>query len=105
MGYGCYEIGGMLRGYMVDDVCHYPGCEAKIDRGLAYLCYGCDLYFCEKHLSYEFCKHDEPLEFDSSFAGRSSQACPRCCGEAEAGEIVDCNCPEGTPIVYEREGR
>lgn len=45
-------------GYAVAATCDHPGCEAKIDRGLAYACGGmhgeedgCEGYFCEKHRS------------------------------------------------------
>jgi len=47
-------------GYGVPAQCDHPGCSAKIDRGLSYLCggvraihteIGCGLYFCEKHRS------------------------------------------------------
>jgi len=44
-------------GYGVPARCDHPGCDAEIDRGLAYVCgsqpyggdYGCGLYFCSKH--------------------------------------------------------
>lgn len=44
-------------GYGVPAHCDHPGCMAKIDRGLGYVCggqpyggeRGCGLYFCEKH--------------------------------------------------------
>lgn len=44
-------------GYSVPDVCNAPGCQVKIDRGLAYVCggmheggdWGCGKYFCEDH--------------------------------------------------------
>ena len=52
-------------GYLWPATCDHPGCEAKIDRGLAYACGGmhgdndtfpttengicCEGYFCEKH--------------------------------------------------------
>ena len=44
-------------GYGVPARCDYPGCKARIDRGLAYVCggepyggeHGCGLYFCSKH--------------------------------------------------------
>lgn len=47
-------------GYGVPATCDYPGCGAKIDRGLSYVCggepyggdHGCGLFFCEKHLRY-----------------------------------------------------
>jgi hypothetical protein len=63
MGYACYEIirpnGDRIEaGYAVGATCEEPGCKAKIDRGLAYLCgkdprgddHGCSGYFCEQHL-------------------------------------------------------
>lgn len=46
-------------GYGVPATCDHPGCSAKIDRGLAYVCAnqepyggdeGCGLYFCHEHL-------------------------------------------------------
>lgn len=45
-------------GYGVPAVCDHPGCNEKIDRGLAYVCGGepyggedgCGLYFCAQHL-------------------------------------------------------
>lgn len=47
-------------GYGVPAYCDHPGCMAKIDRGLSYVCggdtyggeRGCGLYFCEKHLAW-----------------------------------------------------
>ncbi|MDN3244141.1 hypothetical protein [Streptomyces sp. ZSW22] len=63
MGYARYEItrpnGDRIEaGYAVQAVCEKDGCEAQIDRGLAYLCgkdprgddHGCGGYFCENHL-------------------------------------------------------
>lgn len=48
-------------GYAFESLCDYPGCNAKIDRGLAYACGGvhgveshsCEGYFCPKHLTIE----------------------------------------------------
>lgn len=45
-------------GYGVPATCDYPGCGARIDRGLSYVCggepyggdNGCGLYFCDKHI-------------------------------------------------------
>ena len=45
-------------GYGVPAYCDHPDCNAKIDRGLSYVCGGepyggddgCGLYFCGKHL-------------------------------------------------------
>jgi hypothetical protein len=47
-------------GYGVPATCDHPGCGAKIDRGLDYVCgsepyggeCGCGLYFCTKHLEW-----------------------------------------------------
>jgi hypothetical protein len=44
-------------GYLVPAYCDHPGCNAEIDRGLAYVCAeqeiyggkGCGLHFCEHH--------------------------------------------------------
>lgn len=45
-------------GYGVPATCDHPGCDAEIDRGLAYVCGGepfggddgCGLFFCAEHL-------------------------------------------------------
>lgn len=45
-------------GYAVEATCDFPGCNAEIDRGLAYVCggmhdggeHGCGDYFCYSHL-------------------------------------------------------
>lgn len=57
-------------GYGVPATCDHPGCGAKIDRGLAYVCggepyggeHGCGLYFCGQHL----------------YLSRARQQCARC---------------------------
>lgn len=44
-------------GYCIDATCDHPGCDEKINRGLAYACGGmhgndehsCERYFCHKH--------------------------------------------------------
>jgi hypothetical protein len=60
-------------GYSVPAACDHPGCTARIDRGLAYLCgdgFGqptdeaCGGYFCNEHLLY--------------VEGARSQLCPTC---------------------------
>lgn len=73
MGYACYDMddGFGHRGYMVADKCHHSDCEAEIDRGISYLCYGCTKYFCEKHLRVLGADLD-------CFAGSSPQACEVC---------------------------
>lgn len=45
-------------GYGVPAHCDHPGCNAKIDRGVAYTCggvraegRGCGLHFCDSHLA------------------------------------------------------
>lgn len=59
MGYASYTLpDGREAGYAVEATCDEPGCDAAIDRGLAYLCgqmpggdeYGCGGYFCPDHL-------------------------------------------------------
>ena len=49
---------GRMVGYAVEATCDADHCDAKIDRGLAYVCggmhdgdeHGCGHYFCYKHL-------------------------------------------------------
>jgi hypothetical protein len=51
---------GRMGGYAVDAICDLDGCDAKIDRGLDYVCgemhdgdeHSCGRYFCLKHLFY-----------------------------------------------------
>lgn len=77
MGYGYYEIPTPMsrrdipRGYGVSDKCNQRGCRERINRGLAYLCYECTWYFCEKHLGYS----EREVE---CFAGVSGQVCKKC---------------------------
>lgn len=55
-------------GYGVPAICDHPGCEAKIDRGLSYVCggdvyggeHGCGLFFCGVHLTHEERGEDFP---------------------------------------------
>jgi hypothetical protein len=51
-----YSIGinaeGRDIGYSVPSVCDHPGCNEKIDRGMSYLCEGCQQYFCTSHLAH-----------------------------------------------------
>lgn len=89
MGYAYYEIyrpgqpyttnqKPMKRGYAISCKCHAYGCQERIDRGMAYLCYSCTWYFCEKHRTMAFCEHDEAIE-NECFVGESSQVCLICC--------------------------
>jgi hypothetical protein len=85
MGYGYYVIDGKECGYFVDAVCEAPGCEAEIDRGVAYACGGepgefddyCAGYFCHEHLVYT----------ESDF-GANSQRCRPCAELIEADEAM-----------------
>ena len=61
---------GRYIGYAIVATCDEPGCEAEIDRGLAYACggmhgdgglkgdWGCEKYFCPEHL---VCGHEDML--------------------------------------------
>lgn len=87
MGYARYEFendpiqANMPRGYAVECVCAKPGCSAKIDRGLGYLCYSCTNYFCGQHLHWTaYDDRNEALEFEC-FAGAGSQCCETCAEE------------------------
>ncbi|MBO2658122.1 hypothetical protein I6M50_09520 [Shewanella algae] len=60
MGWGkCgYDSIGRPIGYMFEATCDHHDCSEKINRGLSYACgamhgnteFGCEKYFCEKHL-------------------------------------------------------
>ena len=59
MGYQVYEVGNRWGGYGVPTICEQPNCTEEIDRGISYACggepfseWGCDRYFCSKHLFY-----------------------------------------------------
>lgn len=62
-------------GYGVPAYCDHPGCEEKIDRGLAHVCggfpyggdHGCGLYFCEGHLVHH---RFRGMEYGASFCKR-----------------------------------
>jgi len=77
MGYQIYKVGPRWGGYGVPAICEYPGCNEEIDRGFSYACggepsseYGCDLYFCEKHLEYH--------QFNTGGGRECVQVCERC---------------------------
>ena len=79
-------------GYGVPALCDQPGCGAKIDRGLSYVCgselmggeHGCGLYFCEGHLVYS---NVDPAadEFDDDFDEDAAEYAELCegCGKGE----------------------
>lgn len=80
MGYSLYEFadGHGPRGYSVEATCAAPDCSEPIDKGLAYLCYGCTDYFCAKHLTFAWMPDgDTTIRFDC-FAGQSNQCCDKC---------------------------
>ena len=60
MGWSYGEHDGRDIGYGVPAICDHPTCDARIDRGLAYVCggdvyggeRGCGLFFCYEHLHY-----------------------------------------------------
>lgn len=64
-------------GYAIEATCDKEGCEAEIDRGLAYACGGyhgagddaCDQYFCAAHLVFTL---------DGSGKISSPQLCEEC---------------------------
>ena len=71
MGYAYYVLpDGREAGYAVEATCDADGCEAQIDRGLAYLCGttpghspddGCGLYFCGEHTYDHDCEHEAAM--------------------------------------------
>ncbi len=57
-----------FKGYGVPCLCEHPECSAKIDRGMSYLCKGCEMAFCGNHLVAQFCERcldREGLESDA----------------------------------------
>jgi len=92
MGYAYYEVNGKPCGYSVDAICEHEGCEAKIDRGLAYACgdepgegsYYCAGYFCGKHLSYRSVPDNEDRDGKSIV-----QVCPECAKAWKTCEVCD----------------
>jgi hypothetical protein len=63
-------------GYGVPATCDHPECNAKIDRGLAYVCAhqepyggedGCGLYFCHAHLPTGQCERCASITDDASY--------------------------------------
>ncbi len=80
-------------GYGFEATCDHPGCDAKIDRGLAYACDGmhgdcagqaCEGYFCYAHLR---TVDAEAMGYTELHTG---QLCVSCCDAAkkEIGELV-----------------
>lgn len=73
-------------GYGVPATCDHPGCGARIDRGLGYVCghdpyggeHGCGLYFCGQHLGYTYDADGEDTPMP--------ERCERCVNGAEPFE-------------------
>lgn len=57
------------RGYNVPALCDHPECTTEIDRGLFFICEGCQLFFCALHLQYVALPGPEKL---------TEQRCERC---------------------------
>lgn len=63
------DSSGRPIGYANSATCDHPGCKVKIDRGLSYACgnmhgettWGCERYFCSKHLLIVGRDHDSQL--------------------------------------------
>ena len=83
---------GQDTGYGVSATCDEPGCDARIDRGLGYLCGGnyylhdteetCAKYYCSEHLVYA-----EVTDEDGE--KRYLQVCSRCAEEITKREEAD----------------
>lgn len=52
------------KGYGVPCVCEHPGCSVEIHRGLAHVCAGCSMYFCDAHGADCYCKRCEETLLD-----------------------------------------
>lgn len=86
-------------GYGVEATCDFEGCDAKIDRGLYYVCggmhdgdeHGCGRYFCGSHLGYWFRGKET-----------SPQLCEECGQRWQQGEPQEPEEePEGVPVDWE----
>lgn len=67
-------------GYGVPAYCDHPGCNEKIDRGLAYKCGkgsdgddGCGLFFCGEHKTLQYT--DPEIDEDEPCRGEICEAC------------------------------
>lgn len=93
MGWGlCVNAKGRDCGYMVGSTCDKDGCEAKIDRGLDYVCggmhdggeHGCGGYFCDEHCHYWW-REAVPVGDDVD-EEMSEQLCEPCGQRWQAGD-------------------
>ena len=77
-------------GYYFEGTCDHPGCNAVIDRGLAYSCGGmhgqdefsCEEYFCYKH------KVVVELKSDCTRDGDCISVCSRCYTTLEKNKMI-----------------
>lgn len=92
MGYMFYTLpDGREAGYGVAATCDKGGCEAKIDRGMGYLCgeqpdgwrsedeFGCGNYYCEAHKYDHGCPNQE--------CGDYSEDGSLCCDRVKGHEL------------------
>lgn len=94
MGWAVGDDGRRDVGYGVPATCDYPGCGARINRGLSYVCggqpyggsNGCGLFFCEEHRSFS---NDDSIE---------GMLCDRCLNPDASGNVTPF---EPTPDVPE----
>lgn len=98
MGYSYYVLpDGREAGYSVAAECDQPGCVARIDRGLGYLCGanpmghkgddkpGCGLYFCANHTYTHDCAVPECGMWDK----QENETCALVKGHEGAHQNVD----------------
>lgn len=72
-------------GYAFEAVCDHPGCDTKIDRGVAHACGGmhgdepfsCEGYFCSEHLTFLLIDDDE-LDLLKQHGYEGGPTCPAC---------------------------
>lgn len=88
MGYQVYMVGKRWGGYGVPAICEHPDCSEEIDRGMSYACggepfseFGCDRYFCSKHLHFTGFKmdgSDERCDCEDDCKCEVKEVCERC---------------------------
>jgi len=72
-------------GYGVPAICDHPDCNAKIDRGLSFVCgddvyggeHGCGLYFCGEHLLFDLEVDDMPPRCERCLAEDAEPFTPK----------------------------
>lgn len=73
-------------GYGIPATCDHEGCDAKIDRGLAYACGGmhgsdggsCEGYFCSDHRTWPDLTTEEDEFFEEMYEPHSHEFCHEC---------------------------